>query len=34
MGGFFKKMQRKTLTSFWAALGFQRGYNAERVMGK
>ena len=25
LGGFFKKMQLKTLTSFWAALGFQRG---------
>ena len=25
MGGFFKKRQLKTLTSLWAALGFQRG---------
>ena len=33
MGGFFRKMQLKTLTSFWDALGFQRGQNCVRVRG-
>ena len=33
MGGSFRKMQLKTVTSFWAALGFQVGENGVRVRG-
>ena len=29
MGGFLSKMLLKTLTSFWAALGFQGGKMVE-----